>query len=165
MNRRAFFKVGLLGATLLAVGRVGHAAPAGVLTADDRPRLGAIARVILGPALPADAAPRVIEAIDGIVRNLPLATQAEVRELLDLLGMAPARLVLAGFWGDWQTQSAADIDTALNGWRTSRFAMLRSAYGGLHELCTAAWYGDPASWARIGYAGPPEIERPMAAVR
>jgi hypothetical protein len=166
MNRREFFKLGMVGGAVLAVARgVRAAAPPGLLTAEDRPRLAAIARVILGPALPEAAAPRVVEAIDGIGRNLPPATQAELRDLLDLLGLAPARLVLAGFWGDWQIQSASDIDAALDGWRTSRLALMRSAYGGLHELCTAAWYGDPMAWSRIGYHGPPDVERPKAATR
>jgi hypothetical protein len=166
MNRREFFRVGLVGGMVLAVGRhAGAAAPAGSLTADDRPRLAAIARVILRPALPADMSGRVVESIDLMVRNLPAPTQAELRDLLDLVGWAPARLLLAGFWSDWHEVPPADVDAALNGWRSSRFALLRSAYGGLHELCTAAWYGDPAAWPRIGYPGPPEIERPQAALR
>jgi hypothetical protein len=166
MNRREFFRVGLVGSAVLAVTRqAGAAAPAGLLAAEDRPRLAAIARIVLGPALPADKAGSVVENIDAMVRKLPASTQAEIRDLFDLLGMAPARLLLAGFWSDWHEVPAADVDAALNGWRTSRFALLRSAYAGLHELCAAAWYGDPASWPGIGYPGPPEIERPQAALR
>jgi hypothetical protein len=166
MNRREFFRVGLIGGAVLAVGRfAGAAAPAGLLSAEDRPRLAAIARVVLGPALPADMAGRVVDSIDAMVRNLPAPTQAELRDLLDLIGMAPARLLLAGFWSDWHEVPPAEVDAALNGWRTSRFALLRSAYCGLHELSTAAWYGDPGSWPRIGYPGPPEVERPQAALK
>lgn len=166
MNRREFFRVGLVGSAVLAVTRhAGAAAPAGLLTTEDRPRLAAIAQVVLGQALPADKTGRVVENIDAMVRKLPAPTQAELRDLLDLIGMAPARLLLAGFWSDWHEVPPADVDSALNGWRTSRFALLRSAYAGLHELCTAAWYGDPASWPAIGYPGPPEIERPQAALR
>lgn len=166
MNRREFFRVGLVGGAVLAIGRsAAGAAPSGLLTAADRPRLAAIARVMLDPALPADMAGRVVDSIDAIMRNLPAPIQAELRDLLDLLGLAPARLLLAGFWSDWHEVPPADVDAALDGWRDSRLALLRSAYGGLHELCTAAWYGDPASWSRIGYPGPPEIERPRAALR
>lgn len=166
MNRREFFRVGLIGSAVLAVSRrAGAAVPVGLLAAEDRPRLAAIARVMLGPAVPAELSGRVVDSIDAMVRNLPASTQVELRDLLDLLGLAPARLLLAGFWSDWHEASAADVDAALNGWRTSRFATLRSAYAGLHELCTAAWYGDPASWPRIGYPGPPEVERPQAALR
>jgi hypothetical protein len=35
--------------------------------------------------------------------------------------------------------------------------LLRVAYFALHELVFAAWYGDPQSWPRIGYPGPPEL--------
>lgn len=163
MKRREFFQLGLAGTAVLALGRVGlAAAPAGVVTAEDQRRLAAIARAMLGPMLPADGPARVAQAIDGIVRTLPPATQAEIRDLLDLLGLAPARLLLAGFWSDWPDVPSAEASQALDDWRTSRFALLRSAYGGLHELIMAAWYGDPAAWPRIGYPGPPEVERPPA---
>lgn len=166
MKRREFFKLGLIGGAMVALARFGMAAaPAGPLAPADRSRLAAIARAMLGAAMPADAAPRVVEAIDGMLRGVPAATQAEARDLLDLLGMAPARLALAGFWSDWHEVPAAEVDAALDGWRTSRFALLRSAYGGLHELVMAGWYGDPASWPRIGYGGPPEVARPREAVR
>jgi len=166
MKRREVFKLGLIGGALVSLARFGLAAmPVGPLAAPDRPRLAAIARALLGSAMPPEAAPRVVETIDGMLRGLPIATQAEVRELLDLLGLAPARLALAGFWRDWHEVPAAEVDAALDGWRSSRFALLRSAYGGLHELVMAGWYGDPASWSRIGYGGPPEIARPREGVR
>ena len=166
MNRRQFFRLGLGGLAVLAVARIaGAAAPPGVLTEADGLRLAAIARAMLGPVMPAEMAPRVAQAIDGMVRNLPPVTQSELRDLLDLLGLAPARLLLAGFWSDWYEVPAAEVSAALDGWRSSRFALLRGAYGGLHELVFAAWYGDPAAWMRIGYPGPPEIERPKAVAR
>ena len=39
-------------------------------------------------------------------------------------------------------------------WRLHRFALLRTAYGALHDLSLGAWYAQPASWNAIGYPGP-----------
>ena len=160
LDRREFFRLGLAGVATVALARLalGAAAP-DLLTPDDRRRLVAIAPAILGPALPQGAAPQVADSVAAIARNLPAATQGELRDLLDLIGFAPARLVLIGHWSDWDALSPAEIGAALEGWRTSRFALLRGAYGGLHELVTAAWYGDPRSWERVGYPGPPEVPR------
>jgi len=163
VDRRQFIRFGLAGLATVSLVRFGRAAaPAGVLTGDDRRRLGAIARGLLGSALPSGGGAKVVTAIDGIIANLPPATQAELRDLFDLIGFAPARLALTGAWSDWDARPTPEIDSALEGWRTSRFALLRSAYAGLHELVMAGWYGDPAAWARIGYDGPPDVPRPAA---
>jgi hypothetical protein len=42
-------------------------------------------------------------------------------------------------------------------WQASRVSLLRSAYGGLHQLLLAAWYGNPLAWQAIGYPGPPRL--------
>jgi hypothetical protein len=160
MDRRAFFRLGFAGLATVALARVALGATApDLLTADDRRRLAAIAPALLGPALPDGLGPQVAENIAGIVRNLPAATQGELRDLLDLIGFAPARLALIGHWRDWDALTPEEIGGALEGWRSSRFALLRGAYGGLHELITAAWYGDPRAWERVGYPGPPEVPR------
>jgi hypothetical protein len=45
----------------------------------------------------------------------------------------------------------------LAAWRSSRLALLQSAYAALHDLSFGAWYAQPESWTDIGYPGPPEI--------
>ena len=42
-------------------------------------------------------------------------------------------------------------------WRTSSFDIQRAGYQALSQLIQAAWYGNPASWSVIGYAGPPNL--------
>jgi hypothetical protein len=173
-SRRAFIKTGLLGGAALWLASAAAPAPAKeppreggpafeFLTPDDRLIVGAIAPVMLAGALPEDAAAHgdavddVVLGVDIGISGLPPATQAELRELLDLLNLAPARVLLAGLWSSWPEASAAEIADFLEGWRTSWFALLRSAYLGLHELILAAWYGNPQSWPRVGYDGPPEL--------
>jgi hypothetical protein len=42
-------------------------------------------------------------------------------------------------------------------WRDSRFELQRASYRALTQLIQAAWYGNSASWAAIGYPGPPAV--------
>ena len=73
------------------------------------------------------------------------------------IGSHVTRRLLAGVGSPWLEASAKSVQGFLARWRGSRFALLRSAYAALHELIMAAWYGNPAAWARIGYPGPPTI--------
>ncbi len=144
-----------------AVARSFAAAPAkaqAFLGAADVEMLRAIAPVLLDGALPperrAGAIEDVIAGVEIAISRLPPATRAELRELFDLLGFWPARVLAAGVWSPWAEADAAEIETFLAGWRASWIGLLRTAYLALHELVMAAWYGNPKSWARIGYPGP-----------
>jgi hypothetical protein len=121
-----------------------------------------LAPVLLAGALPTGddrpaAIAAVVAGVERAVAGLPLSTQAELRQLFDLLGFAPTRLLLTGLWDDWPEVSPERLEAFLSDWRQSRLGLLRVAYFALHELVFAAWYGDPQSWPRIGYPGPPEL--------
>ena len=45
----------------------------------------------------------------------------------------------------------------LTRWRHSRFEIQRAGYQALSQLIQASWYDNPASWATIGYPGPPKL--------
>ena len=171
-SRRELLKTGVLGCATLAF--VGLAAGARAraqpiegdftfLTPEDRVIVAAIAPVMLAGALPAGGTERasaeieVVRGVDRAISGLAPATQAELRQLFDLLGLGIARVLVAGLWPSWDEAGAEDIAGFLERWRTSRFDLLRSAYLGLHELIIAAWYGNPRAWPRIGYPGPPEL--------
>ncbi|MCZ6522717.1 MAG: hypothetical protein O7A68_02480 [Alphaproteobacteria bacterium] len=171
-SRRELLKTGVLGCAALAI--VGLAAGAWAraqpiegdftfLTPEDRVIVAAIAPVMLAGALPAGGAERasaeaeVVLGVDRAISGLAPATQAELRQLFDLLGLGIARVLVAGLWPSWDEAGAEDIAGFLERWRTSRFDLLRSAYLGLHELIIAAWYGNPRAWPGIGYPGPPEL--------
>ena len=51
----------------------------------------------------------------------------------------------------------ADIEKFLRNWQESGADLLKSGYQALHDLVLGAWYADPASWAAIGYPGPPSL--------
>ena len=161
-SRRAFLKAGVLGAfALAAAGSIYKltlpAATPHRFTVDERAGsvLAAIIPVMLKDAVasPGDidaAIGRVQEAIAG----LPVATQQEIQELFGLLVFAPARRLLTGVTEDWPQADQEEVTAFLQSWRTSRFALLQSAYHGLHDLITGSWYSHESTWASIGYHGP-----------
>jgi hypothetical protein len=168
ITRRQFLKVGLASGVALAglgayyVARREHGAP-GTLNAGERAIIAAIVPPILAGALPGAGDERqrsISKTVDGVgtaIAGLSASAQQEITELFSLLGVAPARMLLAGVWPSWENASAADVADFLERWRTSRLALLRSAYAALHDLVLGAWYGDTASWAAFGYPGPPEV--------
>lgn len=122
-----------------------------------------LAPVILAGALPPGVAQA--RAIDEVVRGFDFATahfspavRGEIRQLFSLLRNPVTRALLAGIWGGWAGADEAELRAFLDRWRHSRFDLLRSAYGALHDLIAGAWYGNPSSWPRIGYAGPPRLQ-------
>ena len=170
ISRRTFITTGILGAAALVTAHWlrGPHAPAGdatlrVLDADAQAIMGAIVPVLLAGALPiaADARTKAVTAtirgVDTAISGLSPSAQDELRQLFALLALPPARLAIARVSEPWNRASEAAVRACLDRFRGSSLTLLRSAYGALHQLTFAAWYGNPTSWARIGYPGPPEI--------
>ena len=170
-GRRAFLKTGVAGSALLVVGRwlpAANAAPAEApalryLGSADSVMLKRIIPVMLDGALPQDARQRagavdeILYGIDLAIHHQPARVRGEIADLFGLLTRGVTRALVAGVWSSWEKASSADIEEFLAGWRNSRFALLRSGYLGLNQLIVGSWYGNPRSWARIGYGGPPKL--------
>lgn len=166
-SRRTFLAVGGLAALALGAGgawyRATHqpAAHGFALDGEARAALHAIAPAILDGALAHDPGRRAqqlgsaIEAVETAIRGLPQATQEQVQDLFGLLALRPARRLLTGVPTGWDSADIVHVSAFLQDWRVHRFAMMRSAYGALHDLVLGAWYAQPASWDAIGYPGPP----------
>ena len=170
ISRRTFITTGIFGAAALATAYWlrGPHAPAGdaslrVLDADAQAIMGAIVPVLLAGALPAPANARTqavaetVRGIDTAITGLSPSAQDELRQLFALLALPPARLAIARVSEPWTRASEAEVRACLDRFRGSSLTLLRSAYAALHQLTFAAWYGNPASWVRIGYPGPPEL--------
>jgi hypothetical protein len=170
ISRRTFITTGIFGAAALATAYWlrGPHAPAGdaslhVLDADAQAIIGAIVPVLLAGALPVapeartQAVAETVRGIDTAITGLSPSAQDELRQLFALLALPPARLAIARVSEPWNQASEAEVRACLDRFRGSSLTLLRSAYGALHQLTFAAWYGNPASWARIGYPGPPEL--------
>ena len=170
ISRRTFITTGMLGAVALATAhwlRGPHAPPSDTtlrtLDADAQAILRAIVPVMLAGAIPEVAETRraaiadTVRGIDTAISGLSPSAQDELRQLFALLALPPARLAIARVSEPWNQASEADVRACLDRFRNSSLTLLRSAYGALHQLTFAAWYGNPAAWARIGYPGPPVL--------
>jgi len=172
LTRRQFIKAGLVGGIALSAAGIFYSrslkeAPAGAapqgLTSAGKTIVAALVPAILAGALPATGEARdraIAQTVDGVgvaIAGLSAAAQKEIGELFTLLGIAPARILLAGLWPRWEEATPAQVAAFLQGWRESRLGLLRSGYAALHDLVLGAWYGTPETWEAIGYPGPPEI--------
>jgi len=174
-GRRQFFKVGIAGALALAITRsVEHHAFAIAsphanqgsldlkkLANKDADVIAALAPVILAGSLPDDVVSRqiaineVVEAFDRTVAGLSPSVQREVEELLSLLTMPITRRFVVGISASWPNATEDEIKKFLERWRNHRFAPLQQGYQALVRLMIACWYGNPLSWGKISYGGPP----------
>jgi hypothetical protein len=168
MRRRTFLSLGIAGAaTLAAAGWLASALrtrPRALALDDDaRAIVAAIVPAMLDRALPersSDLEAAVTETVDGVdlaIQGLPPQARAELGQLFALLAMTPARRAFAGVASPWNEASREEVAAFLDAWRSSGWALKRSAYDAFHQLVFAAWYGNPRSWAGIGYPGPPRI--------
>jgi hypothetical protein len=170
LNRRTFLAVGVAGAGALAVASWLRRSPAPTagsaasnISLDGQAILRAVAPVLLAGALPEEPAARAaaiaqtLAALDTAVGGLPAAAQAELAQLFDLLSLPPVRLAVARVDAPWADAAPDQVRACLDRFRGSSLQLLRAAYDALHQLTFAAWYGNPQSWAAIGYPGPPAL--------
>lgn len=172
MQRRTWLGLGLVGGAAFGLAAVGvgfglgrHGRQAGAgdepLTATGREIMATVARAVLEGSLPqrgepghAPALAAHLQRVDATLGSFPPATQSEVAELLTLLAVAPTRWALTGLSSDWVEASDAEVRAMLRSLQTSRLAMRRQIFHGLRDITNAAYFAEPATWARIGYPGP-----------
>lgn len=152
MTRRRWIAGGLAAAAALAAARV--VSRELWLEERDRDIIAAIAPVMTGIKGVADAD---VRGVDVAISGLPLATRAQLRQLFTLLRFPPSRILIAGVRDPWHRAKPEEVARFLHAWRYSPVTQLRAGYDALHQLVLAAWYGGDASWAAIGYPGPPRI--------
>lgn len=167
--RRRLIQAGVAGAALLALARwidrplAAAPSPHRFLDARGVRTVTALVPIVLAGALPADEGARrtaiaeVVAAFDRAVSGLAIPVQSEIGELFSFLHTAPLRIAFAGLWKPVDESTPAELREFLLRWRDSRFSLQRASYRALTQLIQAAWYGNSASWAFIGYAGPPAV--------
>lgn len=125
----------------------------------------AVAPVLLGSLLPADAAAREealetgMSALDDYLAHFSLPLQQQTRLMFAALALLPVRLMLLGTWRRWRRADPARIEAFLRNARGSRTALLRRIYALLQSLAVIAWFDQRSAWEALGFPGPP-IERP-----
>ena len=161
-TRRRFLQVGIAGIAVLAAARWLEPArerPAAlrVLDAESAALVAALAPVVLAGSMPREAVREVVEGFDRAVSGLAPAVRDEIDQLLGLLRFMPTRWALTGVRAPLEEASEAQIAAFLERWRASPFDLLRAGCQALTQLLQASWYGNQASWAAIGYPGPPAL--------
>ena len=173
ISRRTFIVAGTAGGAALAIAWWLRGGPGRPRTSVEPTLAGldpeaptivaAIVPAMLAGALPTGEEARqtsIRETVAGVehaIAGLNPYAQQELAQLFSLLAFAPARVALTGVSAPWAEASEDAVTAFLERWRTSSFALLRSAYDALHQLICAAWYGNPKTWPAIGYPGPPDI--------
>jgi hypothetical protein len=168
MQRRTWLKLGAVSATVLIVagGTVALLQPGlqqGRLTTGAQKVFTSVARAILDGTLPKEPAERqaalagLLERIDALVQALPPHAQAELSQLLGLLGPGVGRRTLAGLAPDWRSARVIEVQQALQSMRTSRLALRLQSYQALHDIVGAAYFSDASTWPTLGYPGPLKI--------
>jgi hypothetical protein len=62
--------------------------------------------------------------------------------------------------------SPEEQDAHLRRWQSSRLAIQRTGYQAMKRLCCALYFSDPATYASVGYPGPPyELVRSVVGSR
>lgn len=165
MQRRTWLKLGAVSATvlILAGGATAWLQPGlqqGRLTPGAQDVFTSVARAILDGTLPTEPAQAqaaltgLVPRIDALVQALPPHAQAELSQLLGLLGTGVGRRTLAGLAPDWRSASVAEVQQALQSMRSSRLGLRLQSYQALHDIVGAAYFSDASTWPTLGYPGP-----------
>lgn len=171
MSRRSLLKVGIGGAVVLATAGVAtsvvvhnkQSVAEGFkqLRTKDVPMLTAVIGVILqgrsaGPVTQSQI-DTALKRMDVSLDHLSPALLKQTLQLFDLLTLNVSRSLATGIWRPWEQASAAQVQSFLTRWESSRFGLFQQGYSALAKLTLVAWYSAPDAWEGCGYPGPPTI--------
>ena len=166
MDRRSFFKSGLLsGAVLVTGSSLYGCADLNVLDTDlidddVAVALAALVPVFLSGVLPEEEPQRQVkigEVIAGMRRAMKRLPPHILKELDDLFMLLTNRLTMLAFVGKFSSLDQLTLAQAtqlIEGWRSSFISLLNTAYEGLKELVFASFYGNPQNWSSMNYNKP-----------
>lgn len=167
LSRRSLLKTGLVGTLVVGIGSVGLAvqrtAPAGlqgtILDADELSVLSAIADRIcppLGPGAPGAKALGVAQSVDALLVQADRETQKGLKLALRVFESALSGALMGERLVPFTQLPPERQDAVLAGWRDSRVGFRRTVFRALSGLVASVYWGEPRTWARIGYGGPPD---------
>lgn len=107
------------------------------------------------PAAPSPAQIDVAGKADAFLAPLPHSDAKDLKQLLALFDNALFSFVTGGPPRPFTQLDAAGQDAHLKAWQTSRLAIRRTGFQAMKRLCCAIYFAAPASFASMGYPGPP----------
>jgi|CXWL01.1.fsa_nt_gi hypothetical protein len=93
---------------------------------------------------------------DKILAMVDVTTQKELTALLELFENALANAIFGQRFQPFTQLSVEERERVALEWRDSALAVRRTGFRALRGLVMAAYYGNPATFAAVGYLGPPE---------
>ena len=117
------------------------------------PELAAIAQ--RRPVPPTAAEVEVAAKADAFLAPLDAASAKELKQLLLLFDNALFSLATGGPPRPFTHMTPGEQDAHLERWATSRMAVRRTGFQALKRLTAAMYYSQPATYASVGYPGPP----------
>lgn len=170
MHRRQLLKVGLFAGALLTV-----AGGAAWWLVNTQARSGdrfqpatrnlflVVGSVVLAGSLPEAESARHqalqawLAGLEITVAGMPFAVQNELDEMVLILLNPLGRVGLAGLRQPWESATTAQVQEAMQGLRLSTVAVRQQIFHALRDLCNAAYFAAPLSWAALGYPGPLKV--------
>ena len=164
LQRRTLLKLGIASAVVLAVagGAVALMQPGlenGKLTDDARLIFSRAGQTILAGTLPMDEGPNqiainaLLDRVNTFISGAPNHVQAELSQLLGLLGTAAGRRGVVGLASSWHDATVPEMSTAFQAMRESSVSLRVQAYQALHDIVSASYFSGQESWAVLGYPG------------
>jgi hypothetical protein len=107
------------------------------------------------PAAPGLEQIDVAAKADAFLAPLPPGDAKDLKQLLALFDNALFSVATGGPAKPFTEMTAEQQDAHLHAWQTSRLAVRRTGFQAMKRLCAAIYFGDPSTFASVGYPGPP----------
>lgn len=170
LSRRTLLKSGLFGGVLVGLGSLGLAlqksrtrgSPPALkaLDATEYAILVAMADRLcpaLGPGAPGATALSVASGIDDLIAAADMDVQQGTKIGLHIFENALTGALAGERLVPFTQLDPEAQDRVLARWRDSSVGFRRTVYKGIVGAVFAVYWGDERTWARIGYAGPPDM--------
>lgn len=161
LTRRRFLRIGLASSAVVGGGAVGgalwlrgprtEASGLEVLNAAELTTLASAVSATFGAAAPLDTA-TLTRSFDAFIANEPPANRRDLRRALQLIEASP--VLMGGYRTTFSRLSPDDRAEWWASWPAHERIILRKVSLAFRKFFNLVLYGDPASWAHVGYPGP-----------
>lgn len=172
LSRRSLLKSGLLGGALVALSGVGlsfqqtrrgDATPEGlqVFSADEFAILIAVADTLCprrGSDFPSASELGIPQKSDALFARADADLQQGFKLALRMIEHPLTGALFGERLVPFTHLDAEGRTAALRAFRESRLGVRRTVFAGVSMLVASQYWGDPRTWPRIGYEGPPSVQ-------